>query len=1300
MFEHGSLRAAVWWMVLGVVLAFAGGVMAADNAAQVQGLIAKLKDENQNNREYAAKALVGLAPAIQPAIPALTELLADKAAGVRYNAAQAIGLVGLDAKSAIPALAASLKLNDWAGNAQSQAAIALGRMGPPAAEAAPALAEMLAKDTHPMARCEAARALGSIGPGAVTAKSALETALKDENGFVRVAAAAALWQVAQDAQGVPLLVQALEDPTIVGVRVAADALAELGAGAQPAVPALTRALQDPAACARVAAARALWRVAQDSQGVPALTVALGDESEEVRKDAVGALRLIAQEAKGPVAGVAEALKQFDAAQAAPVPADKAQPLVFETEDWTGPADAIVKDKDTGDKWKFATNDKRWTRNTVLVSPGVPKDRATPEEGAPVLHTHITGIPNGTYDVTVAHSRPLAVSRDGGTTWKKLDDGDVAIGKAEVSDGTFDLWVDDRYASSTSIGGSYYDYLTFTPAFERVVAPVQGWATERFADKLDRGLTAVRTPPADVKGAAAPVTGQGPVYLSWRLLPDDPPDIAFDVLRQDASGTPQRLNQEPISRTTDFVDDVAPVGAECRYTVVLARQPKDRVTSPPAVVAANAALLAYTSIKFRDDCSVQKLGIADLDGDGRPDFVIKQPDQNIDPYYTYWSRSPTTHKLEAYRADGSFMWCYDLGWGIEVGVWFSPFIIYDLDGDGRAEVICKASAGDPRDAEGKVFSGPEYVLVLDGATGKERCRADWPSREGFKGESAHNLAARNQLGIAYLDGKTPCLIVERGTYSIQKVTAFQMRENRLEQLWAWDNRPDGRRYQGQGAHTLRAADVDGDGRDEVILGSSVLDDNGLPLWSTGLGHPDCIFVGELDPRHPGLEIFNNIEPGQKANGFCMIDARTGTILWGLKEQSYHMGMGVTADIDAAHPGCECWAGEDAKSAAFKGAPPRWLYSAQGEELAKDVQVPPFGLTTVYWDADPQRELIQSRQVRDYQGGVHVAGVEGSVMAIADIAGDWREEIVTVAKGELRIYQTTVPADWRQVTLWADPIYRLDIAAYSSGYSGVPSTTFCLAETHASVAVTGPDGGLAPDVDNACSVVVTAPGQGELSGTLSVTVGSNATVTPASIPVKVAAGASERYAVTVRLLTAPSVLDERRATVFSSAVLTPERGSAVSARASLVVADRPLTGVPLAQAEAFVEQSGGEVRLRDDKPGASEKATSHWDNRGHKLTWRIETPQDGKYHLVIRYAWNSESRRALLVDGKPLPGAEQVLFPPSDGGGGAAGDWGHYAVRTKAGQLAVLTLAAGPHAITMENVDGRPLNLDYLALLPVR
>ena len=77
--------------------------------------------------------------------------------------------------------------------------------------------------------------------------------------------------------------------------------------------------------------------------------------------------------------------------------------------------------------------------------------------------------------------------------------------------------------------------------------VLGWAQRRIEEKLDRAMVALSM-------------GEDKVYLGWRLLKTDPKTIAFNVYRSTAGGAPVRLNAEPVSRTTDFVDTSAPAGS--------------------------------------------------------------------------------------------------------------------------------------------------------------------------------------------------------------------------------------------------------------------------------------------------------------------------------------------------------------------------------------------------------------------------------------------------------------------------------------------------------------------------------------------------------------------------------------------------------------------------------------------------------------------------------------------------------------------------------------------------------------------
>lgn len=845
-----------------------------------------------------------------------------------------------------------------------------------------------------------------------------------------------------------------------------------------------------------------------------------------------------------------------------------QPLVFEAERYTAPQSAWRTNQFSDNKWNLWSTDKdaakKWSGGVVLQSPVVQRDRATPEEGAPPLHTRLTDIPNGTYAVELRGvGRPLAVSLDG-KTWLRKQGSDNRLGIVTITDGTFELWVDDRYAANPP-GSSYYDALAFTRAapvtmgisngdfeadgtqpvgwqftsreasgsaepasdaqsgrraarirnegegnwtlsnlgrldvkpgqvftvtawfkgegmLEMVVSgfaggqplarslggdllrasskweqlaaevrvpegcdqlnvrlagrgktdllvdsvairagaaprpvklPVQGFARQRIREKLDRGLIAM------------PVAGNQ-VYVGWRLLDSDAKDTTFNVYRRAGQAAPVKLNGTPVGKTTDFVDANPPAGP-LQYSIRPVTMGKEGAASEVAVATPSAEGQSFVRLKLAGDYTFQKAGIADLDGDGRYDFVLKQPNANVDPYVNYWKRSPGTFQLEAYRHDGKLLWRHDLGWSIEQGIWYSPYVVYDFDGDGKAEVAVKTGEGDPRDADGRVMSGPEWLSILDGLTGKERTRVAWPSRDRFPD---YNYYCRNQLGIAYLDGKTPCLIVERGTYNTIKVAAYEYRQGKLRELWNWNDREGGPKYRGQGAHILRAADVDGDGRDEVILGSAVLDDNGVGLWSTGMGHPDHLTVGDLDPARPGLEIQYGMETRQQTNSICMVEAKTGRILWGLKEPTKHVhSSGLCADIDPTHPGVESYGGER----DFKDK--RWLFSTRGD-LLSTADMGGLAPRAAYWDADLTRELVMGSKLSKFRGAELPTRIEGAVVAVADILGDWREEIITTVAGELRIYTTTIPALDRRVCLMRDPIYRLDVAGAAQGYMQIP------------------------------------------------------------------------------------------------------------------------------------------------------------------------------------------------------------------------------------------------------------------------
>jgi len=585
---------------------------------------------------------------------------------------------------------------------------------------------------------------------------------------------------------------------------------------------------------------------------------------------------------------------------------------------------------------------------------------------------------------------------------------------------------------------------FTPALNpkhKDKPKVRGWAKNRIDEKINRGMLVIPDK-------------EGKVYLGWRLLKSDTKGTAFNIYRSVEGGATMKLNNEPVVATTDFIDKQPKPGGNSIYWIRPVVEGKELGPSEKVLLKANAKDKPYyTSIKFQGVYRPQRIGVADLNGDGAYDFVIKQPSRGIDPA----GRPNTdglTYKLEAYLNDGTFLWRKDLGPGIEPGIWYSPFVVYDFDGDGKAEIAVKTGPEDARESDGRVRRGPEWCSILDGMTGAELARADWPPRDPRLGD--YNRINRNQMGMAYLDGKTPCLLVARGTYKLMVVDAYQYHNRKLKRLWHWEGDDETPIIRSQGAHGMHSADVDEDGRDEVVLGSVVLDDNGTCLWSTGLGHPDKCFVTDVDPTRPGMEIFYAIEPWHDdGKGVCLVEARTGKIIWSIGERTYHVGDGMVADIDPSLPGLECFATEDPKG----GSRNRYMFSANGKRLGQHEDVPGCR-NWIFWDADLLRETFgyggsgrglmgrgrfgrgRSLSIVKYKGETLTSNIEGSIIMMADILGDWREELITALPGELCIYTTTIPAKDRRVCLMQDPVYRAEVTHRSMGYEQSPVTGYYL------------------------------------------------------------------------------------------------------------------------------------------------------------------------------------------------------------------------------------------------------------------
>jgi rhamnogalacturonan endolyase len=633
-------------------------------------------------------------------------------------------------------------------------------------------------------------------------------------------------------------------------------------------------------------------------------------------------------------------------------------------------------------------------------------------------------------------------------------------------------------------------------FALVAVCASAAVTARAVEKLDRAMVAIRS-------------GDNAVYLGWRLLADDPANRVFNVYRSTAGGEAVKLNETPLIAGTNFVDTTAKLDQPNAWwitSLVLTRYnaPAEGDVLGKVELPANAPVQPYFSIKLKDEnTTFQKIAFADLNGDGKLDYNIKQPNAGLDPGTTAFS--PDTYKIEAYLNDGTFLWRKDLGWNMNMGIWWTPFIVYDFDGDGKAEIALKtAPFAATREeslvekdgpARGFVVKGDEYCSILDGMTGEEITKVNWIERGDQRdwGDNEGNRVNRNQIGLACLDGKTMSLLVARGTYTRMVVDAYNFKDRKLTKVWRWDGDKENPQVRAQGSHTMVVGDVDGDGRDEIILGSVALNPDGKMRWNLGFGHPDVMYMTDIIPTRPGLEIAYGYEVAKEKNGICVVDASNGQLIWGHPYKTTHIhDQGMFGDFIPEVPGIEYYAAE------LDGTG-KWVYSASTGELLAEQDLGGLSPRALWWGESSAKYYVPGRgfgaggvggnQTRGGRGGAGAArgaggppgsvaaaagpagapgagattpaagegrgqggrgfggrgpsaitkyGVgkvgefEGALIAIADIMGDWREEIIVSIPGEIRIYTTSIPTPRRRVTLMQDPLYRKDVALQTMGY----------------------------------------------------------------------------------------------------------------------------------------------------------------------------------------------------------------------------------------------------------------------------
>jgi rhamnogalacturonan endolyase len=616
-----------------------------------------------------------------------------------------------------------------------------------------------------------------------------------------------------------------------------------------------------------------------------------------------------------------------------------------------------------------------------------------------------------------------------------------------------------------------------------LTPEQMPAAAKFAGPQDPEYVA-RTPrntaPRQMeklgRGVAALNQGEGKVWVAWRLLGTDPEDIAFNLYRITDGGAPARLNAAPIRNVTFFVDATADLTKANAYqvrAVIAGREgeaSRDFLNKLPANASVGARFEIPLKMPAGGTWTPNDSSVGDLDGDGEYEIVLKCEQR---PRDTASAGLTGDTLLQAYKFDGTLLWTIHLGPNIREGAHYTQFMVYDLDGDGRAEVVAKTSdgsidgagqvLGDPAAngwVNGFVTGGPENLTAFDGLTGKviDTTRfidrgdpREWGGIGGNGGNDAGtNRRDRFNAAIAYLDGVHPSLIWARGYYGKTVIAAWDLKGGKLAPRWVFDSGSGiggVNAYTGQGAHSVMVADVDGDGRDEIVFHSMVIDDNGKGLYSTGFRHGDALHVGAFDPARPNdLEVFGIHEnEGETTKygspGVAMFNGRDGKTIWRDLDGG-DVGRGVAADIDPRFPGFEAWGGSSG------------LHAITGERIGSQPRLQNF---TIYWDGDTGVELLDGNHIDKWdwtagttnalltaQGASSSNGSKATPTLSADLFGDWREELILRASDNhcLYIYTTTIPTEHRLFTLMHDPTYRLAVATQNVGYNQPPHTGFYL------------------------------------------------------------------------------------------------------------------------------------------------------------------------------------------------------------------------------------------------------------------
>jgi hypothetical protein len=581
--------------------------------------------------------------------------------------------------------------------------------------------------------------------------------------------------------------------------------------------------------------------------------------------------------------------------------------------------------------------------------------------------------------------------------------------------------------------------------------------QRVMENLGRGVVAVRT-------------GTSNVFVSWRLLALDPQGIAFNVYRSVDGGAPVQLNAAPLTGGTNFTDTSATrtTTAAYSYTVRAVIDGVEQAPSAPfhlRVNGPNEPIVRVPLAPLPAAGYVTKyVWVGDLDGDGEYDYVIDRlapalPNTNDD-------YAGTPQYLEAYKRDGTRLWQIDLGPGslkiynispgpttLSVGM-YDGVTVYDLNGDGKAEVILKVANG-VKFPNGTTFTDPDpnkqYIAVLDGMTGAPLATRPFPTH--FYTQAG---PMGTQLGIGYADGVNPSIYFWGRNRNPNK--SF----NDVFASWTWNGGstitenwalPLTDSSGKQASHQMRIIDVDGDGKDEMATGNFMVNSNGtLRYVLPGVIHGDRFYIGKFDTTHAGMRGYGVQQNNPSGLLEYYYDATNGTMLWGHSTTPgtlVDVGRGMVGDVDSRFPGYEVW--------SFSG-----LFNGPSNTLTEpNTSLRPWPQHMLWWDGDITSELLNEHKLEKWNPLAptttnslpRLVSLTSSAygyprlydknpMFFGDIMGDWRTEVVLVNNSwtELVIFTTNTPTATRLYSMAQNPAYRNHMTI--KGYMQAPLPDYYL------------------------------------------------------------------------------------------------------------------------------------------------------------------------------------------------------------------------------------------------------------------